>query len=135
MATQTAAQPNIAPMTPMAVMAPIVGWIIPGGGHLLQRRWGRGLLLMLSVVCLFVLGLEMQGKVYAPNAGDILDILGFLGQLGAGALYLITRGMGWGHSAIQLASADYGTKFMIVAGLLNLISAVDAHDIALGKKA
>lgn len=118
----------------MAIMAPIAGWIIPGAGHFLQRRWGRGLLLMLSVVCLFVLGIQMQGKVYAPNTGDILDMLGFLGQLGSGALYLVTRAMGWGHSAIQLASADYGTKFMIVAGLLNIISAVDAHHIAIGKK-
>lgn len=134
MATQTAVEPSTTPLTPLAVMAPIAGWIVPGAGHLLQRRWGRGLLLMLSVVAMFVLGLEMQGKVYAPNTGDILDMLGFLGQLGAGALYLVTRGMGWGHSAIQLASADYGTKFMIVAGLLNIISAVDAHDIAIGKK-
>jgi hypothetical protein len=33
-----------------------------------------------------------------------------------------------------LASADYGTKYIIVAGLLNVISAIDAHQIALGKK-
>ena len=134
MVTQTAVEPSTTPMTPLAIMAPIAGWIVPGAGHLIQRRWGRGLLLMLSIVLMFVLGLQMQGKVYAPNTGDILDMLGFLGQLGAGALYLVTRGLGLGHSAIQLASADYGTKFMIVAGLLNIISAVDAHDIAIGKK-
>jgi hypothetical protein len=134
MATQTAVETTTTPMTPMAVMAPIAGWLIPGGGHFLQRRWIRGLLILISVVTLFVLGLQMQGKVYAPNTGDILDMLGFLGDLGAGAPYLVTKGMGWGHSAVQLASADYGTKFMIVAGLLNIISAVDSHDIALGKK-
>ncbi len=134
MATQTAAPPSTAPMTPLAVVAPIAGWFIPGAGHLIQRRWGRGLLIMFCVVAMFVLGLQMQGKVYAPNTGDILDILGFLGDLGAGALYLVIKALGLGHTAIQLASADYGTKFMIVAGLLNIISAVDAHDIALGKK-
>lgn len=121
-------------MTPLAVVAPIAGWFIPGAGHLIQRRWGRGLLIMFCVVAMFVLGLQMQGKVYAPNTGDLLDILGFLGDLGAGALYLVIKALGLGHTAIQLASADYGTKFMIVAGLLNIISAVDAHDIALGKK-
>ena len=42
--------------------------------------------------------------------------------------------MDWGKGAIQLASADYGTKFIIVAGLLNVMSAVDAYDIAIGKK-
>lgn len=118
----------------MAVLAPIVGWLIPGAGHLIQRRWVRGLLLMLSVLAMFVLGVLMEGKVYGMNGGDLLDMLGFVGDLGAGSLYFVTRMMDWGKGAIQLASADYGTKFIIVAGLLNVISAVDAYDIAIGKK-
>lgn len=118
----------------MAVIAPIAGWLIPGAGHLIQRRWIRGLLLMVSVVAMFVIGILMEGKVYGLNGGDLLDMLGFVGDLGAGTLYFVTRMMDWGHGAIQLASADYGTKFIIVAGLLNVISAVDAYDIAIGKK-
>jgi hypothetical protein len=122
------------PLSTMAVLAPAIGWLIPGAGHLIQKRWGRGLLLMVSVVTLFVLGILMEGKVYSFNVGDILDILGFIGDLGAGGLYIVTRAMDWGRGAINLATADYGTKYVIVAGLLNLISAVDAYDIAIGKK-
>lgn len=118
----------------MAMIAPVVGWLVPGAGHLIQRRWIRGLLLMVSVLAMFVLGILMEGKVYGLNGGDLLDMLGFVGDLGAGCLYFVTRMMDWGHGAIQLASADYGTKFIIVAGLLNVISAVDAYDIAIGKK-
>lgn len=122
------------PLTMMSVMAPALGWLIPGAGHLIQKRWGRGLLLMLSVVVMFVLGVLMAGRVYAFNTGDILDILGFIGDLGAGGLYIVARGLGIGLGAIDLATADYGTKYIIVAGLLNIISAVDAYDIAMGKK-
>jgi hypothetical protein len=118
----------------MAVIAPVLGWLIPGAGHLIQRRWIRGLLLMISVIGMFVLGVMMEGKVYGLNGGDLLDMLGFVGDLGGELLYFVTRMMDWGKGAIQLASADYGTKFIIVAGLLNVISAVDAHDIAIGKK-
>jgi hypothetical protein len=118
----------------MSVIAPIAGWLVPGAGHLIQRRWIRGLLLMVSVAAMFVIGILMEGKVYGLNGGDLLDMLGFVGDLGAGTLYFVTRMMDWGHGAIQLASADYGTKFIIVAGLLNVISAVDAYDIAIGKK-
>lgn len=118
----------------MSVIAPVAGWLVPGAGHLIQRRWIRGLLLMVSVVAMFVIGILMEGKVYGLNGGDLLDMLGFVGDLGAGTLYFVTRMMDWGHGAIQLASADYGTKFIIVAGLLNVISAVDAYDIAIGKK-
>ena len=122
------------PITAMGVFAPILGWLVPGAGHLIQKRWVRGALLMISVGAMFVLGVLMPGKVYEPNTGDILDMLGFVGDLGSGGLYLITRLMGWGHDAINLATADYGTKFVIVSGLLNIICAVDAHHIAIGKK-
>jgi len=118
----------------MAIIAPIAGWLVPGAGHLIQRRWIRGLLLLASVFAMFVLGVLMEGKVYGLNGGDLLDMLGFVGDLGAGGLYFVTRMMDWGKGAIQLASADYGTKFIIVAGLLNVMSAVDAYDIAIGKK-
>ena len=122
------------PLTLLAVVTPLLGWLVPGGGHFLHKRWGRGALLAASVTCMFVLGLLMQGKVYSANFGDILDVLGFVGNLGAGGLYLLTRALDWGHGSINLATADYGTKYIIVAGLLNVICAVDAYDIAIGKK-
>ena len=132
--TKEAANEAAPPLTSMAVIAPIVGWLIPGAGHLLLKRYTRGVLLMVSVVAMFVLGLSMQGRVYQPNGGDILDILGFVGDVGAGALYLLARINDWGGAAISHATADYGTKYLIVAGLLNFIAAADAHHIALGKK-
>ena len=118
----------------MAVLAPAIGWLIPGAGHLIQKRWGRGILLMASIVTMFVLGLASQGHIFHPNGGDILDILGFVGDVGAGALYVMAAAMDWGHGAIAHATADYGTKFLIVAGLLNFISVADAYHIAIGKK-
>lgn len=133
-AVKTAPQAQPQPLTTMSVVAPAIGWLIPGAGHLIQKRWGRGLLLMISVVTMFVLGVLMEGRVYAFNTGDILDILGFVGDLGAGGLYILARAAGIGGGAINLATADYGTKYIIVAGLLNIISAVDAYDIAMGKK-
>lgn len=122
------------PLTTMAVVAPAVGWLIPGAGHLIQRRWGRGLLLMAAITAMFVLGLLMEGKLYSFNTGDILDMLGFIGDLGAGALYIVSKAVHGGQGAIQRATADYGTKFLISAGLLNVIAAVDAYHIAIGKK-
>src|ERR1700758_617527 len=122
------------PASIMAVLAPALGWLIPGAGHMIQKRWIRGLLLFLSIVALFLLGLAMQGRIYKANGGDILDILGFIGDVGAGGLYIITLALDWGQGAIAFATADFGTKFMIVAGLLNFIAVGDAYHIAIGKK-
>jgi hypothetical protein len=122
------------PASIMAVIAPAIGWLVPGAGHIIQKRYIRGLLLLVSISTLFVLGLLMQGHIYKANGGDILDILGFIGNLGAGAMYIVTLAMDWGQGAIAFAIADYGTKFMIVAGLLNFIAVADAYHIAIGKK-
>jgi len=133
MANSSAVKENYAPSV-MSVVVPAVAWLIPGAGHFIQKRWIRGLLLMASIGLMFVLGLLMQGQVYRPNSGDVLDILGFVGDIGAGGLYIVTRAMDWGQGAMAHATGDYGTKFIIVAGLLNFISVADAYHIAIGKK-
>jgi hypothetical protein len=118
----------------MQVVAPLAGWLIPGAGHLIQKRWVRGILIFVSVTVMFFCGLGMKGKVYGFNLGDLLDMLGFVGDFGNGLLYFAARTMDWGEGAIFRATADYGTKFLVCAGLLNVIAAIDAHHIAIGKK-
>jgi uncharacterized membrane protein YhaH (DUF805 family) len=114
--------------------ASIVGWLVPGGGHLLLGKWVRGLLLMGSIVAMFAIGVALQGKIYSTSTGEPLDMLGFVGDLGAGLLLLLARVMGWGQAPVLVAVADYGTKFIEVAGLLNVVAAVDAHSLASGRK-
>ena len=112
----------------------VSGWLVPGAGHLLLGRWVRATLLFLSILLMFVIGIALKGKVYLPNTGDPLDMLNFVGDLGLGALYFVTRIFDLGASTVQLAIADYGTKFIVVAGLLNVIAAIDAHSLAIGRK-
>lgn len=120
------------PVAPLLVL--LAGWLVPGAGHFLLRKWGRGALLLVSVVAMFSIGLALQGKVYVPNTSELLDILNFAGDLGTGLLYFIARTMDLGAASVQTAVADYGSKFIVVAGLLNLICAVDAHSLATGRK-
>jgi hypothetical protein len=134
MAEEKAAAPTSHPITAQSIVVLILGWLLPGAGHLMLRKWWRGLLLFISVIAMFVLGILMQGKVYSPNTGDILDMLGFVGDVGSGVLYFAAQIMDLGRGAIHIAVADYGTKFVIVAGLLNIMAAIDAHHIAIGKK-
>lgn len=112
----------------------IAGWLVPGAGHFLLRKWGRGALLSVSILSMFVLGLAMQGKVYS-NAHDILEMLNLAGDLGNGALYIVSRILSLGADTVQITTADYGTRFIVVAGLLNVIAAVDAHNLRTGRKA
>jgi hypothetical protein len=118
----------------MPTMVLLAGWLIPGAGHLMLRKWVRGSLIFVSIFCTFFTGLALKGKIYVPNTGDLLDILNFAGDLGNGLLYVMARVFDMGQSSVQIAVADYGTKFIVVAGLLNIIAAVDAHSLATGRK-
>lgn len=118
----------------LPAMVLIAGWLIPGLGHLILGKWIRALLLFLSIVGMFLVGIAMQGKVYQLT-GDILDMLGFAGQLGLGLLCGLSHWLGWGAASSVNTLADYGTKFIVCAGLLNYIAAVDAHSLANGRKA
>lgn len=111
----------------------IAGWLVPGAGHFLLRKWGRGALLAASILCMFVLGLAMQGKLYG-GAHDILDLLSMAGDLGNGLLYIVSRVLGLGADQVQITTADWGSRFIVVSGLLNVIAAVDAHNLRTGRK-
>lgn len=106
---------------------------MPGAGHFLLGKWGRGALLAVSIIAMFALGLAMDGKLYT-GAQDILDLLGMVGDLGNGLMFFVSRAMGLGSDPVQFTTADYGTKFIVVAGLLNVIAAVDAHNLRTGRK-
>jgi TM2 domain-containing membrane protein YozV len=112
----------------------IAGWLVPGAGHFLLRKWGRGALLAASIVGMFSIGIAMQGELYS-GAKDILEMLGMAGDLGNGLLYLISRAAGLGADQVTITTGDYGTRFIVVAGLLNVIAAVDAHNLRTGRKA
>ena len=111
----------------------IAGWLVPGAGHFLLGKWGRGTLLAVSIIAMFALGLAMDGRVYT-GAQDILELLGLVGDLGNGLMFFVTRALGLGGDPVMFTTADYGTRFIVVAGLLNVISAVDAHNLRTGRK-
>ena len=105
---------------------------MPGAGHFLLRKWGRGALLAASILGMFALGIAMQGKLYA-SAHDMLEMLGWPATW-ATACSTSSAGLGLGADQVQVTTADYGTLFIVVSGLLNVIAAVDAHNLRTGRK-
>jgi len=130
-----AATPVAAQSSSLPLMVLVAGWLVPGAGHFMLRKPIRGALLFVAIITMFAVGIGLRGQIYAPNTGDLLDILGFVGQLGSGLMYLLAKLLDWGQPSIVNAFADYGTKFIVVAGLLNVVSAIDAHSLANGRKA
>ena len=118
------------PLPPVSVWAPALAlsWLVPG----------RGLLLMAAITAMFVCGLMMRGAMFHPESGDLLTTLintgGFIGDLASGILYLLSQWLGYAQPDMAGAVHDYGTKFLVTAGLLNILAMVDTFDIAAGRK-
>jgi hypothetical protein len=112
----------------------LAGWLVPGLGHLLLGRWGRALVIFFAVCTLAGVGVWLGGYVFPPEAEDAFEWLGLLSNLGAGGVYFLCRMLELAQSDVSRAAGDYGTRFFATAGVLNLLSALDAHDIARGRK-
>lgn len=122
------------PKAGFVYLALIAGWLVPGAGHFLVGKWGRGAILSVSILGMFLCGIAMGGQIHT-GAHDILDMLSMAGDLGTGILYFLSRAMGWGANLTQTTVQDWGSRFIVVAGLLNIIAAVDAHNLRTGRKA
>lgn len=129
-----------APAASIGKWAPAVllAWLVPGGGHFLLKRPARGAILGASVAIVFLLGLMMRGTLFQPEGGDLLTTViyygGFIGDLLAGILYFLTVWLGYSQPDMPGHVHDYGTKFLVAAGLLNLLAIMDAYEIATGRK-
>lgn len=121
-------------MNKKAVTAIILGWFIPGLGHIYLRRYWRGLVFLAAIAMMSLMGLMMGGKIYPLQAENPLTFLAFLSDLGNGLLYIISRFLPVGLGELERLSFEFGTAFLAGAGLLNYLVALDAWDIARGKK-
>ena len=137
MANEPESKPGLASVGAWA--GPVaLGWLIPGGGHFLLKRTGRGALLATSVSAMFLCGLKMQGTMFTPQSGDLLTTRintgGFVGDVCSGILYLLSVWFSYNQPDVAGHVHDYGTKFLVTAGLLNILAMVDAYEIAVGRK-
>jgi drug/metabolite transporter (DMT)-like permease len=117
------------------VLAFIAGLLFPGAGHLVSRRWGRGLLLAAILVGVFFLGIILHGKLSTFDPSNRLSIFFVFADAGSGLLYL---GCLLAHVGFELQAKnptyEYGTSLLHLVGLLNYLVALDAYDIAVGRK-
>ena len=116
------------------IAAAVAGWIVPGLGHLLLRRWSKAVVYFLCIGGLACAGLVMRGGVFGWGAQDMFDRLGFFADLGTGAFYFLAHSIQTAGPDVAHASGDYGTRLFATAGMLNLLTALEAYEIGRGRR-
>ncbi|MBS1809151.1 MAG: hypothetical protein JST84_13390 [Acidobacteria bacterium] len=116
-------------------MACLAAMVFPGLGHFVLGRWGRGLLLAGSLTAMFVLGLVMKGHLFTPVGDEKLTYVFTLLNMGLGLPYFLCLATGFGLEVqATIQTFEYGNTFLAVTGALNFLAAMDAFDIAIGRK-
>ena len=137
-AVKTSARPGraemVQPKTGQLIWLCVAAWLIPGCGHFMLGKKGRALILGITIMVMFLCGLAMKGEFYAMQSGSILQSLGFLGEMCVGAAMPAAKFFGYPGGDPFFVSADYGTAFLVSAGMLNVLAILDAYDIAMGRK-
>ncbi len=121
------------PSTGTLVRLCVAGWLIPGLAHYLLGRKGRALIFFATIIVMFLFGLVMKGEFYSTETGSYLEALGYFGELCAGLAMPVARFFGYVGDPF-FVSSDFGTAFLVTAGMLNLLTIIDAYDIAMGRK-
>jgi hypothetical protein len=86
---------------------------------------------------MFGLGVYMGGHLYGLSESNtgLLSYVFALCDLGTGLLYFGARAFGVAVTEqAGVATAEYGNVFLMVAGLLNYLLALDAFDIGARRK-
>ncbi len=119
-------------MPPAAVC--VVSWLVPGAGHLMLGRRQKGLVFLIALPLMFAIGLALYGRLFPFIFEEPLVGLAAVANLGMGVPYFIAKAMDLGQGVVTAASYEYGNTFLIVSGLLNMLVAIDAYDVKLGRK-
>lgn len=118
----------------LAILFALAGWAVPGLGHALMKRWGRAVGFFLAVGGLAVTGALLRGLIFDAHGGDPFSRIGFYAQAMSGVFYMLARFIESAGPDLSRATGEFGTRFLAGAGIVNLLSVLDAFEIARGQR-
>jgi hypothetical protein len=135
MAKSTIAEAERASAEPgTLVLVCLLAWALPGAAHLWLGRRQKGLVFLLALTAMFVIGLALQGRIFAFDYSEPLVALAAVADIGLGIPWIAAHMLGAGAGIVTAVTFEYGNTFLIAAGLLNFLVILDAFDIAMGRK-
>ncbi len=142
---------------PMRVgLACALAWALPGAGHFFLGRRVKGLVFLCIILITFMTGLALQGRVYLANPEQPLSYLATFANVALGPLDIIGRQVSYDRviyffpretdralyqeildrtrARILAVTHEYGTTFVLTAGLMNILLILDVFDLGIGRK-
>lgn len=119
---------------PRVSAALLAAWLVPGCGHLILGKRRRAVLFFLIIVTAIVVGYLLEGNLHRILPNQPLTILATLGSMGSGVPYFALRFLLGYQGNVVAPGYEYGSAFLLTAGLMNLLLVLDVFDIGRGRK-
>ncbi len=114
--------------SPVGVFA--LAWLVPGAAHAWLGQPRKAAVFFVVLCGMFLAGLGFAGRLLPFQATEPLLFLAAVAQWGLGAPRVIAALVGAGQGNVIAATYEYGNTFLIAAGLLNMLVALNAVDLA-----
>ena len=134
----------------------LLAWIFPGLGHFALGKRQRAIVFCLIVLATLSLGLASDGTAAVIDRQRPLSYLATFDNLALGPLDMVGRFLTFGRLVYRLPAAErdpvrlemierlrerirsvtyeYGSTFLLTAGLMNILLILDVFDISVGRK-
>jgi TM2 domain-containing membrane protein YozV len=139
-----------------AWIACALAWVLPGLGHLYLGRRRRAAVFFVVVLAMFFLDLASGGAATLADPRQPLTYLATADNIATGPIEVIGRRRTYGRLVYRLppdeadpervellgrlrrkvsgGGSEYGSTFLLTAGLMNILLILDAWDIATRRK-
>ncbi len=117
-----------------ALLLCLAAWLVPGAGHALLGRFKRAAAFLVLVSAMLAVGWSLDGNLHRRLPDQPLTVLTSIGAMGMGAPYFLLRYVAGYEGDVVAPGYEYGSAFVLTAGLMNLLLVLDTWDIARGRK-
>jgi hypothetical protein len=111
-----------------------LAWFVPGAAHVFLGQVRKGGVFFAALMTMFVLGLAFGGRLFPFQMAEPLVFLAAIAEWGMALPRVGAALLGLGGGLVPSATYEYGNTFLIASGLLNALVALDAFDLASGRK-
>lgn len=112
----------------------VLAWIIPGAGHLWLGQTQKAATFAVVLTAMFVIGCAFDGRLFPFQSAEWLVLLAAGAQWGLGLPRIVAGLGGFGAGEVTAVTYEYGNTFLMAAGLLNVLVALNAYDRARGRR-
>jgi len=137
-------------------VACVLAWLFPGLGHVYLGKKVRAAVFFAVVLIMFTLGVASDGAASLIEERQPLTVLATFDNVATGPIDLASRYLTYGRivyvlpgeegdprrtelmeklrTRVRSVTYEYGSTFLLTAGLMNILLILDAFDIATGRK-